>query len=230
MIDDLLHLVFPRVCIICRKLLIREERFFCAECFGDFEPFSAPEQGEQALMRIVESHFGLKSLPARAWCRYAFHRSAKFRDAIHAMKYEGIFPLGAMFGHELGELIGTSPGAAGIGGIVPVPLHSLKKIERSFNQAELIAAGIAEVLGKPLLTGVIARTKNTASQTGLSLRDRRRNMEGAFRPGKKACPRNVLLVDDVLTTGSTLVSASGVLAECGAESVSFAVVALTEKE
>lgn len=230
MIEGLVHLLFPHVCVSCRKLLVRAETCCCEVCLREFEPFPGTETGGNALSMVVAEHFGQAAVPFRAWCRYPFHHKGKLSETIHAMKYGGLFPIGTMFGKELGEMIAKGGGAGLFEAIVPMPLHRLKKIERTYNQAETIAGGIAQILGLPVLKGVIERNRYTGSQTGLSLAERRSNMADAFRSGRKRCPRTLLLVDDVLTTGSTMVAAASVLHGAGAESVSFAAVALTGKE
>jgi ComF family protein len=229
MIHELLHLLFPHVCVICRDLLTHNQRYCCDTCMCDFDPFPGPDGGGNAVKRTIAAHFGPSALPEQAWCRYSFHKNGKIQQAVHSLKYEGIYPLGVLFGRQLGEMIAESAEAERIEGIVPVPLHRLKKIERSYNQAEKIAAGIAEVLGKPVLNGVIKRKKYTESQTGLSLHQRRHNLEGAFIPGRRPSPRNVLLVDDVVTTGATVMAAAEALLKSGAETVHLAAVALADK-
>lgn len=230
MIEGLAHLLFPEVCIVCRKPLDPDQRYICAGCISEFAPFPDPQAGGEALLRTVSAHFGASALPSCAWALFPYHSRGALHDAIHALKYDGLFPIGGLFGKKLGALIRTSAQAASIDSIVPVPLHPLKRIERTYNQAESIAEGIAGVLGKPISRYCIERCIHTGSQTGLTLQERRKNMEGAFRPGRKPCRGRVLLVDDVLTTGATIVAAATALKECGAGEVAFAVVAITEKE
>jgi ComF family protein len=230
MIEGFRHLLFPEVCVVCNKLLEKGEQQICSGCFGDFNPFPGADAGGNALRRTIEEHFGRHAMPPHAWCLYPYHRSGKLHDAMHALKYGGLFPIGTLFGRILGDLIKSAGAHETFDAIVPVPLHSLKRIERSYNQAEKIAEGIAGVLGFPLTTRCIERCTYTGSQTGLTLTARRQNMAGAFRPAREACSGRVLLVDDVLTTGATLVAAAEALLESGADSVSFAVVAFTEKE
>jgi predicted amidophosphoribosyltransferase len=230
MIEGLRHLLFPEVCVVCRKLLRDGEEYICPECFGEFNPFPLSDAGGEALKRVVATHFGHQAVPEEAWCLYPYHSGGNLHDAMHALKYGGIFPLGTLFGRLLGSVIAASGRPVGFDGIVPVPLHSLKNVERTYNQAEKIAEGVSGVLGTPLLPGVVERCRYTSSQTGLTSKARSRNMAGAFRPGRRRCPDRVLLVDDVLTTGATLVSAAGALRDAGASSVAFAVVALTGKD
>jgi ComF family protein len=231
MIEGLAHLLFPEVCIVCRKPLEPDQRYICAGCFSECAPFPDALAGGAALMRTVSGHFGASALPSGAWALFPYHSHGALHDAIHALKYGGLFPLGVLFGRQLGSLIRSSAQEEVlIDSIVPVPLHPLKRIERSYNQAEKIAEGVAGVLCRPVAMHCIERSIHTASQTGLSFAERRKNMDGAFRPGRKPCRGRVLLVDDVLTTGATMVAAARALKDSGAATVAFAVVAMTEKE
>ena len=146
------------------------------------------------------------------------------------MKYEGLFNLGRSFGRQLGEWMLTEGGAGDIECIVPVPLHPLKKIERSYNQSEKIAEGIAQSLQKPLRRDMLVRKRYTVSQTGLSALEREKNIEGAFQVAKGVVAGHLLLVDDVVTTGATMSAAASALRHGGAERISLAAVALAIKE
>lgn len=228
--EHLLHLLFPHVCLLCRKQLLPGEEHCCSSCQAEFDPFSTPLAAEELLRQTIFSHYS-ESFPfERGWCRYQFHRKSPLKQVLHAMKYEGLFNLGKYFGRQLGEWILSEGGAGDIDCIVPVPLHPLKKIERSYNQSEKIAEGIAEAIGKPLNPELLQRKRYTVSQTGLSLAARKKNPEGAFLAAKSVAGRRVLLVDDVITTGATMAAAASALRQGGAAAVSLAAVALAAKE
>ncbi len=228
--DQQLHLLFPHVCLLCRKLLLPGETYCCSSCMAEFDPFSSQDAAEGQLRQTIASHFGEQFLFERGWCRYQFHKKSSLQQVLHAMKYEGLFNIAGSFGFQLGEWILSGGDTEDIDCVVAVPLHPLKKIERSYNQSEKIAEGIAQSLQKPLRRDLLVRKRYTVSQTGLSAQERKRNPEGAFQLAKGAVGRHVLLVDDVVTTGATMAAAASVLREGGAEKISLAAVALAIKE
>ena len=112
--------------------------------------------------------------------------------------------------------------------VVPVPLHPHKERKRGYNQSEVIAAGLCEGLSIPLSTGNLIRTENTDTQTKRSRFDRFMNMDGKFAVTNALAimDKQILLVDDVVTTGSTLEACARVLLSAGCRSVSILTLAV----
>jgi competence protein ComFC len=228
--EELLHLLFPNVCVICRKGLLAGEKYCCKACMAEFDFFSSPFASEQMLRNTIASRFGEKFHFERGWCHYLFHKESQLQLALHAMKYEGLFNLATTFGRQLGEWMLSGGDTLDIECIIPVPLHPLKKIERSYNQSEKIAEGLAEVLQKPVRGNLLQRKRNTRSQTGLNAEARKKNLHGAFEAAPMIPFKHVLLVDDVVTTGATMAAAASALCQGGVERISLAAVALAAKE
>ncbi len=111
--------------------------------------------------------------------------------------------------------------------VVPVPLHERRLRERGFNQSSLLAAALARGAGRPCCADVLVRRRPTATQTGLSAAERRRNVRDAFAVRRRAvvAGRIVTLVDDVLTTGATARACALVLRECGVSELRLLTVA-----
>lgn len=161
----------------------------------------------------------------------------ELRDLIHVLKFQQVRPAGAVLGRLLAKAIATLEPTMPVGtiAVVPVPLHKRKQAQRGFNQAEMIARDALKELSRPkrfdLCTGVLLRRRETGSQIGLTGHQRRENLRGAFvvsdaaRVGK----RDVLLIDDVLTTGTTASECARVLLRAGAARVWVATVARTLK-
>lgn len=230
MLDRLLHLLFPNVCVVCRKLLLPSEEGCCSSCMKGFDPFKNYFEAEQTLRNVLVSRFGDTVLFERGWCRYQFHKKSPLQLALHSMKYEGLYKLGTMFGRQLGEWMLASGDIGDIECIVPVPLHRMKNIERSYNQADKIAESIGKSLDRPVMRKLLLRKRYTVSQTGLPAEERKKNPVGAFQVVQGVSLRHVLLVDDIVTTGATLAAAAAALLQAGVERVSFAAVAIALKE
>ena len=159
------------------------------------------------------------------------------RDLIHLLKYQQVRPAAAVLGRMLGETLAnlepTLPG--GTMAVVPVPLHARKLAQRGFNQSERIARAALKHVAQPsryeLLTGVLERIRETRSQIGLTRHQRRENLRGAFavKTVGAIADREVLLVDDVFTTGTTVSECARVLQRAGANRVWVATLARTLK-
>ena len=161
---------------------------------------------------------------------------AGLRDLIHLLKYEQVRPAAAELGRRLAEAVACLETSLPKGAIpvVPVPLHAHKRAQRGFNQAELIARVAIKHLVRPdlqLSPGVLVRTRETVSQIGLTRHQRRQNLRGAFEVVNPAAiaQRDILLVDDVFTTGTTVSECARVLRRAGAARVWVATVARTLK-
>ena len=151
--------------------------------------------------------------------RSAWFYNDILHNLIHSLKYHDR----ANFGFDLGVLLGEEILEDEIGDIdmiIPVPLHWLKKRERGYNQAFWLAKGLASIYAVPVDTSIIKRTRYTVSQTMLGSTERMVNLDGAFAINKSLDNQHILLVDDVLTTGSTISNCAKVLRENGAARVS----------
>ncbi len=167
------------------------------------------------------------------------------RDLIHLLKFQQVRPAAAVLGSLLAETIANLDEAMTAGpsvsrtslsrtiAVVPVPLHKRKQAQRGFNQAETIARSALKRLSRPqrfdLSTGVLVRRRETGSQIGLTRPQRRENLRGAFAVSDPAriVNRDVLLIDDVYTTGTTASECARVLRRAGAARVWVATVART---
>ncbi len=164
------------------------------------------------------------------------------RDLIHLLKFQQVRPAAAVLGRMLAETIADLDEAIPVGtglsqkiGVVPVPLHVRKQAQRGFNQAEMIARNALKQLSRPkrfeLATGVLVRRRETGSQIGLTRHQRRENLRGAFAVNDptRIVNRDILLIDDVYTTGTTASECARVLRRAGAARVWVATVARTLK-
>jgi ComF family protein len=159
------------------------------------------------------------------------------RDLIHLLKYQQVRPAAGVLGRILAETItrleATLP--PGLITVVPVPLHVQKRAQRGFNQSELIVRAALKQLARPgrfqAMIGLLVRRRETGSQIGLTRHQRRENLRGAFAVADPAllAERDILLVDDVFTTGTTAAECARVLRRAGAKRVWVVAVARTLK-
>lgn len=163
----------------------------------------------------------------RAWA--PFEHAGAIARAVHRFKYEDRSDLARPLGQVLGALARrraqSLPGV-----VVPVPMHATRFRKRRFDQATLLAAETAKVLGRGLECGWLARVRATERQVGLSDEAREANLRGAFEAAPAVRGERVLLVDDVLTTGATAREASRVLLAAGAASVCVLTFARARRE
>jgi ComF family protein len=156
------------------------------------------------------------------------------RDLIHVLKYQRVRPVAAVLGHLLDQALADTQLPEPLL-VVPVPLFKRKLRERGFNQAEEIARAFVRrrmAGGIQLEASSLVRTRQTASQTGLTRHQRRANVRGAFavtRP-ERIAQKNVLVVDDVMTTGTTASECARILLRSGAKQVFVATVARATRE
>jgi ComF family protein len=161
---------------------------------------------------------------------FVFEKEGAFQHLVHALKYQGFQKVGRDLGEQLGQRVVELGIEADL--LIPVPLHRRKLRERGYNQAEAIARGMQTVMKCELRTDILQRTRFTVSQTTLALEERKKNMEDAFDviSSRRAVVKgkSVIIVDDVLTTGSTIISCATALKKAGAERAIAAAVALAE--
>jgi ComF family protein len=247
--ESLFAVLFPSDCRICGTPLIRISRLpVCQECLDTIRPI---EGGLCAICgeRLFSPYAvaGIPGEPRCGLCRRVeplFARAVAYgsyesglRELIHLLKFGGVRPAANVLGRMLAEAIAALEPefpAEGVA-IVPVPLHRTKLRQRGFNQAELIARAALKINPTReclhLCAGGLERTRETASQIGLTSHQRRENLRGAFRVAQPELvkDREVLVVDDVYTTGATVSECARVLRRAGASKVWVATVARTLK-
>lgn len=219
---------FPSFCELCSSFLeFPEERVVCRSCWESIKSSHASYClcCGQFFEGSGEIHFCRNCLEKKPpfSCHRSFSRyRGKLKDLILLYKYRHFQILGKdLARHVYSTLAAKEEIWWGVEAVVPVPLHPKRKKKRGFNQAQIIARELARLRGIELVEGVLMKTKNVPPQTFLQLKDREKNVLGAFRVEKKEKIRDkvVLLVDDVYTTGSTIRACSSVLRDAGAKEV-----------
>lgn len=208
--ESLIGLLYPSVCEVCGKSLVRGEKYLCTGCIADFPFADAAFSTGGNILRQFEAQW----CPEKIYTLFYYSKSSDYKNLIYLVKYRSYRLLGEYLGRMLGcRMAGDCQADC----IVPVPLHRKREKERGFNQALEIARGISDVLGIEVVGDAVVRVHNNVSQTGKNAAERLRNVEDIFR---LHCPeriqgRHVLLVDDVITTGATMGACLRVLAGAG---------------
>jgi ComF family protein len=220
-----LDFFFPQYCAGCNKKLDVGKPQVCDDCFSDLL-IADPNRIEIEFERKFAKTGYIKEFSSP----YVFESEGKIHNIIHSIKYNRRFRIGVLLGNKLAEVLWSKISSWKIDIIIPVPLHHLKKAERGFNQSEFIARGLSDSSTIPFSTNIIKRIRFTESQTKLSLRQREVNVAGAFKVSqkKKVVKKNILLVDDVITTGATVNECAKVLIENGVNEVYVCSVAIAD--
>ena len=187
---------------MCDTPLSGDEESVCRFCLPDLPVtrfhLTPDNRAEQLFFGKADIH--------RCACFCFYRKGDRFRELIHEFKYHDNRKAAYRIGLLYGKMLKNDGWHTPIDQIIPVPLHPLKRIKRGYNQSEWIARGIASVWNIPVLTRVLTKKKVTSTQTKKSLFERHLNTHDTFHTKAEALTdgMHILLVDDVLTSGSTL--------------------------
>ena len=194
---------FPDLCLLCRQHLRSSESEICFSCVETFPITNYHKEAENPLVKRLLGRIEINH--ASAFLH--FHKAGIVQNAIHQLKYKEKNKLGEKLGRLLAyQLKDDDSLIKNVDLIVPVPLHWKREKERGYNQCDAIAQGISDILQVPYSTQILQRLVENISQTKRSRYDRWENVEGIFRVADTVSikGKHILLVDDVITTGSTI--------------------------
>jgi ComF family protein len=220
--DDFISLLFPRLCYACGNQLLRNERLICTECYVLIPRTNYHLEAGNPVEQLFWGRCNIEKAAAFSF----YNRDSRIRKLIHNLKYRGIKDVGFELGKIYGASLSGTEFLKGVDLIIPVPLHPSKKRARGFNQSEIISAGLSEATGLPSDSETLIRFAKTETQTRRSRYERWANVEGIFNVSDDAGikGKHILLVDDVITTGSTIESCVNELLKV--EGVRVSVIAL----
>ncbi len=223
---NLLDFLFPTLCIACGNRLVTQERFLCIDCWSDLPVTDFHLNKENKVAKLFWGRVGIENATAF----FAFNKGSKYQHLVHFIKYKGMKELGFEVGRRFGFTLLQSPEFKNIDVIIPVPLHPKKQKIRGYNQSEWIAKGIAETLNKTLIVNNLIRNLHTSTQTRKNRYERWENVENIFEviDKQQLAGKHVLLIDDVVTTGSTLESCAFQLLQAENVKVSIATLAFAD--
>ena len=216
--------MYPDLCAVCGTNLVRGEQCLCLSCLNDIPQTNYHLTTDNP----IEKRFWGKVPVFRATAFFFFQKGSSFQTVLHRLKYKGDKEIGEVLGKHAALSLLESPDFLSVDFVVPVPLHPNKFRKRGYNQSEWIGKGLSAVLQKPQDTTTLIRVLENTTQTKKSVYDRYKNTEGIFQLTDKKVfeGKHILLIDDVLTTGSTAEACINALLETDNIKVSVFVLAV----
>jgi len=223
LLDDFLSLFYPRLCAGCQTSLVRGEEVICLGCLADL-----PKTGFEKITDnpVAQLFWGRADIAlATSFC--SFDKGGIMQHLMHQLKYKGSREIGEKLGLVFGTDLLRSAPYLDVDFLIPVPLHPKRERTRGYNQSAEIGKGISAALEKPLITGNLVRNLYSNSQTNKGRFERWENVKELFgvRNPKILEGKHLLLIDDVVTTGSTLEACAQVLLKIPGTTVSIATIA-----
>jgi len=224
--------ILPKRCMACAELT-QDGGGFCSSCWREFEFITKPfciSCGRSFALDIAEGHICLGCLKAKPHydsARSLFKFNAISKKVIHAFKYYDKTILATNFAEMLCLRYMDEISDANL--IIPVPMHKLKRLMRMYNQAALLASAIGAYLQKPVSFNILKKTKWTKPQTLLPRKSRLTNIAGsiAIENSDNVIGKNIILIDDVMTTGTTISLCAKLLKKAGAKKIVVLCIAST---
>ncbi|MCR5792808.1 MAG: ComF family protein [Lachnospiraceae bacterium] len=237
MIQSIISWFYPDKCILCKRILRREERRICDKCREALPYITGPrcihcskpvgEEDRELCFDCERKHFSYQ----KGFSLFVYQGAIK--ESMIDFKYRNCRDNRFFYGEELTKCFGDDWKRRGVQCIIPIPAHKSRVRTRGYNQAKLIAEQISVSTGIPMDATLLIRNKKTLPQKELSDTERLKNLTQAFAIDEqhfKKCqsllPETVLLVDDIYTTGSTVEACSRVLMAQGVKTVYFASVCI----
>ena len=222
----LLDLISPRICVVCGYRLAATEEVICNKC-----NFHLPRTGlssnpyENEMAKLFWGQIPIE----RAAALFHYESHAETANIIYQLKYKNHPEIGPVMGRMVATELKRDDFFDGIDGIVPVSLTHKRLRQRGYNQSEEVAKGISEITGLPIFNDVVSRTVFQGSQTRRRRWDRQENVEYAFNltNGAPIAGKHLLIVDDVVTTGATIIACAKELIKAGNVKISVLSLGLT---
>lgn len=213
-IGYIIDLIYPKLCVCCNHRLGYYENHICIRCQIHIPRTRCENKVDN---KIEKTFWGRINVVAATSLMY-FNKGSDYQKLIHVLKYKKRTDIGLFLGMILGQELEQSSRFKNIDYIVPIPLHPKKLKRRGYNQCDYIAQGLSPYLNADVKSNMLERVLDNKTQTKMTRSERWLNVEGIFECSNSdnLQDKNVLLVDDVLTTGSTLEAAAIPLIQAGA--------------
>ncbi|MFN4123118.1 MAG: ComF family protein [Flavobacteriales bacterium] len=221
---DILDLVYPKTCSSCGIALLDKENVICMQCVHELPKSEWHTQTDNPLTKLFWGRIPVFSAAAY----YVFRQGGHVQRLLHQLKYRNMPEIGIKIGMLYGEDLADAPLFSTADYIVPVPLHKDKLKKRGYNQSACFGEGLVQVMRANLDTNLLIRTENTETQTRKSRYARWENVSDVFQvtDASRLYGKHILLVDDVITTGSTIEACAQTLLNSGVSKLSIASIAM----
>ena len=226
MIEALANLFFPKVCVACGDSIAGKLEHLCLACRHQLPRMPQFDQSENLASKVFWSRVPFQRVSAYL----LFQKRGSVQAVLHELKYKGKKEIGLSMGGLMAQELMRTNFFAGIDYLAPVPIHPLKHKKRGYNQSLYLAKGVEAVAGIELRTNVIKKELNTASQTRKGRFKRWENVSASFTLEEIEGLQNkhLLLIDDVLTTGSTAEACAQELLKVEGLKLSFLSLAISQ--
>src|SRR5260221_13677056 len=223
---DFVSFLLPELCAACRESLMANEQLICTDCLYNLPFTNFHLQADNIVARQFWGKIELES----AYALYYFTKGGKIQNLMHQFKYKGMHEIGNLLGNIAGEQLTKNDIFNTVDYIIPVPLHKKRLKQRGFNQSECFAAGLAQKLNAAVEDNNLVRTIATDTQTQKLRFARFENMQEVFtiKNPDKLINKHILLMDDIITTGSTLEACGLQLLKIPGLKLSIATIAYAE--
>lgn len=223
-LSECLDLFFPHYCAGCGVSLRQFQKALCISCLTRLPRTGMHDHPDNRLERLLWGRVSYTT--ASAFLRMP--KNGEVHHMIHELKYKSNQSIGMELGYLFGTELKESQRMSHFDYVIPVPLHPKRLKERGYNQCDPIVQGVAEAMGTYALADNLVRGVYNTSQTRMSRYNRWRNVEAIFqlRHPQQLVDTHVLLVDDVITTGSTIEACAKVLSEVSNIRISIASIAI----
>lgn len=225
-LKDIYHLFYPKLCVCCSQELVSSENIICVSCLHDLPLLNIKNTEHNPIRQLFVEVDRL----AHVIAFLSYSNEGKTQQLIHHLKYKGQQEIGTWLGDWFGRYLNRHQLLEDIDFIVPVPLHPKKERARGYNQLYTFGAALARHLEKPMLKNVLLRQTYSSTQTHKSRWERFQQKKSVFTiPDLSVCShKHILLIDDVITTGATLLSCCEAMALAEGVKISIASLAFTE--
>lgn len=219
-------LFYPRLCICCGSALNSSEKYICTSCIA-----SIPRTNfHYEIRNLAEESFAGKAHANRAFSWFFFSHDSLFSKLIYSFKYKGNYALAQYLGEMYAKELKLDNIVLNFDYIIPVPLHPKRKKKRGYNQSFYIAKGVSSVFGGEIRENILKREEITESQTKKLRFDRWENIKDAFSiisANESDFEKEILIIDDITTTGATIAACIITLRESGYKNISVLTLAYT---